>query len=157
MASATPRGPFFLTYFRELILVLSLTTGAAIEAAINDATLDLDLRTLLALRARQLEDDTEPDVELGDLAHFHVVEPGDGMKEVKGALCFSVDINFVDERRFGDPDFVPSWEWIEHHGGYFELAFVLTDDGFGHVLLVPDQQGTDQRLLDLCRSHLTPA
>lgn len=137
--------------------MLSLTNRAAVEAAINDATLDPALRTLLALRARQLEDDTEPDVELGDLAHFHVVEPGDGMKEVKEALGFAVDINFVDERRFGDPDFVPSWEWIEHHGGYFELAFVPTDGGCGHCLLVPDRQGIDPRLLDLCRSHLIPA
>jgi hypothetical protein len=139
------------------INMLSLTTRAAVLAAINDATLDPALRTLLTLRARQLEDDTEPDVELGDLAQFHVVEPGDGMKEVKGALGFAVDINFVDDRRFGDPDFVPSWEWIEHHGGWFELAFVLSDSGFGTILFVPDQQGIDQRLLDLCRSHLTPA
>ncbi|KQM49309.1 hypothetical protein ASE69_11085 [Sphingomonas sp. Leaf208] len=137
--------------------MLSLTNRAAVEAAINDATRDPALRDLLALRARHLEDDTEPDVELGDLAHFHAVEPGDGMKEVKEALGFAVDINFVDERRFGDPDFVPSWEWIEHHGEWFELAFVLSDSGFGHVLFIPDQQGIDQCLLDLCRSHLTPA
>ncbi len=138
--------------------MLSLTTRAAVEAAINDATLNPALRDLLALRARQLEGDTEPDVELGDLAHFHAVEPGDGTKEVKEALGFAVDINFVDERCFGDPDFAPSWEWIERHGGgWFELAFVLSDDGFGHILLVPDRQDTDQRLLDLCKSHLTPA
>jgi hypothetical protein len=137
--------------------MLSLTNRAAVEAAINDATLDPALRDLLALRAQQLEDDTEPDVELGDLAHFHAVGLGDGMKEVKGALGFPVDVNLVDDTAFGDPDFTPSFEWIEHHGGYFELAFVLTDDGFGHILLVPDQQGIDQRLLDLCRSHLTPA
>lgn len=137
--------------------MLSLTNRAAVEAAINDATLDPALRDLLALRAQQLEDDTEPDIELGDLAHFHAVEPGDGMEEVKGSLGFAVDINFVDGCRFGNPEWVPSWEWIEHHEGYFELAFVLTDHGFGHILLVPDQQGIDQRLLDLCRSHLTPA
>ena len=137
--------------------MLSLTNRAAVEAAINDATLDPALRDLLALRAEQLEDDTEPDVELDDLAHFHAVEPGDGMKEVTEALGFAVDINFVDERWFGDPDFVPSWEWIEHHGGYFELAFVLTDGGFGHCLLVPDRPETDPRLLALCRDHLTTA
>lgn len=137
--------------------MLSLTNRAAVEAAITDVSLDPALRDLLALRARQLEDDTEPDVELGDLAHFHAVEPGDGMKEVTEALGFAVDINFEDERCFGDPEFTPSWEWIEHHGCYFELAFVLTDDGFGHILLVPDQHDTDQRLLALCRSNLTTA
>lgn len=137
--------------------MLSLTNRAAVEAAINEVTLDPALRTLLALRVRQLEDDTVPDVELGDLAAFHVVTAGDGMKEIKDGIGFPVDVNLVDDTAFGDPDFTPSFEWIEHHEGYFELAFVLTDDGFGHVLLVPDQQGIDQRLLDLCRSHLTPA
>jgi hypothetical protein len=139
------------------INMLSLTNRAAVEAAINDAALDPALRDLLALRARQLEDDTEPDAELGDLAHFHVVEPGDGMEEVNGSLGFAVDVNFVDERRFDDPAFVGSWEWIEHHGDYFELAFVLTDEGFGEILIVPDRPDTDSRLLALCRDHLTTA
>lgn len=133
--------------------MLSLTTRAAVEAVINDATLDPALRTLLALRARQLEDDTDPDVELGNLAHFHAVGPGDVMDDVKGSLGFPVDINLVDGCRFGDPEFVPCWEWIEHHGGWFELAFVLSDDGFGHILLVPDRPTTDPRLLAVCREY----
>lgn len=135
----------------------SFTTRAAVEAAVADASLDPDLRRLLAVRARQLEDDTEAGVELGDLAHFHAVEPGDAIAAVNAALGFPVDANLVDGVRFGEPDFVPSFEWIEHHGGWFEGAFVLSDDGFGHVLLVPDRPGIDARLLALCRDHLTPA
>ncbi len=135
--------------------MLSLTTRAAVEAAIQNTSLDTDLRNLLVIRATQLEDDTEPDIELGDLAHFHAVEAGDGMMAVEAALGFAVDINLVDGFAFGHPDFVPSWEWIKHHVGYFELAFVLSDDGFGHVLFVPDQHDIDLRLLALCRSHLT--
>lgn len=137
--------------------MFSLITRAAVEAATQNTALDPGLRNLLAIRATQLDDDTEPDVELGDLAHFHAVEAGDGMTEVKTALGFAVDINLVDGIAFGHPDFIPSWEWIEHHDGYFELAFVLSDDGFGHILLVPDRQGIDPRLLALCRSHLTTA
>ncbi|QCB41018.1 hypothetical protein E5673_01230 [Sphingomonas sp. PAMC26645] len=133
--------------------MLSLVTRAAVETAIRNPSLDPDLRNLLAIRASQLADDTEPDIELGDLAHFHAVEAGDGMIEVKAALGFAVDINLVDGVAFGHSDFVPSWEWIEHHVGYFELAFVLSDDGFGHILLVPDQLGVDPRLLDLCKSY----
>jgi hypothetical protein len=137
--------------------MLSLFTRAAVEAAIQNTSLDPNLRSLLSTRSTQLEDDTEPDIELGDLAHFHAVEVGDGMIAVKAALGFAVDINLVDGVAFGHPDFVPSWEWIEHHVGYFELAFVLSDDGFGHILIVPDQRGVDPRLLALCRSHLTTA
>ena len=134
--------------------MLSLTTGAAVRAAVADPALDPQLRALLAARARQLEDDAE---ELGDLAHFHAVEPGDGPKEAATALGFRPDVNLVDGSRQGEPDFSPSWEWVEDHGGWFELAFVLTDDGFGHVLLVPDRPDTDPRLLALCRDNLTPA
>jgi hypothetical protein len=133
--------------------MFSLTTRAAVEAAIQNTSLDLDLRNLLAIRATQLEDDTEPDIELGDLAHFHTVEPGDGITEAKAALGFAVDINLVDGVAFGHPNFVPSWEWIAHHVSYFELAFVLSDDGFGHILLIPDQYGIDPRLLALCREY----
>ncbi len=138
--------------------MLSLITRAAVEAAINDATLDPHLRALFASRARQLEDDTEPDVELGDLAHFHAVEPGDDMAAVNAALGFPVDANLVDGVHFGDPEFMPSWEGIERHGcGWFEAVFVLSDDGFGHILFVPDTHGIDPHLLALCRDHLTPA
>ena len=132
----------------------SFTTGAAVRAAVADPDLNPQLRALLAARARQLEDDAE---ELGDLAHFHAVEPSDGPAEASAALGFPPDANLVDGSRYGDPDFTPSWEWVEEHGGWFELAFVLTDEGFGHVLLVPDRPDTDPRLLALCRDHLTPA
>lgn len=130
--------------------MLSLTTGAAVRAAVADPALDPQLRALLAARARQLEDDAE---ELGDLAHFHAVEPGDGPADAAAALGFAPDVNLVDGSRQGDADFSPSWEWVEDHGGWFELAFVLTDNGFGHVLLVPDRPDTDPRLLALCRDH----
>ena len=137
--------------------MLTLTSRAAAEAAVADASLDPGLRRLLAVRSRQLEDDTEPGVELGDLAHFHAVEPGDDTAAVAAALGFPVDANLVDGVRFGEPNFTPSWEWLEDHGGWFEAAFVVSDDGFGHVLLVPDRPDTDPRLLALCREHMTPA
>jgi len=138
--------------------MLTLTTRAAVEAAINDTTLDPRLRALFASRVRQLEDDTEPGVELGDLAHFHAVEPGDDIPAVNAALGFPVDANLVDGGRFGHPDFTPSWESIERHGcGWFEAVFVLSDSGFGQILFVPDTHGIDPCLLALCRDHLTPA
>jgi hypothetical protein len=141
----------------EIAYMLSFTTRAAVEAAVADPALDPQLRTLLAARALQLEDDTEPGVELGDLAHFHIAQPGDEMAAVNAAIGFPVDANLVDGVRFGDPEFTPSWEWIEDHGGWFEAAFVLSDDGFGHVLLVLDRPDIDPRLLALCRGNLTPA
>jgi hypothetical protein len=124
--------------------MLTLTDRAAVEAAIDDTTLDPQLRALLGARARQLEDDTEPDVELGELAHFHAVQPGDTLDTVEEAL----GMTFEDG---------PLWEWIEHHGSYYEAAFVVSDDGFGHILFVPDHADTDASILAFCKDHLTTA
>lgn len=48
------------------------------------------------------------------------------------------------------------WEFIEEHpGGWFEAAFVLSDDGAGHIVLMPDRPCIDPDLLDLCRANAT--
>jgi hypothetical protein len=137
--------------------MLTFTTRAAVWAAVADDSLNPRLRALIAARARQLEDDTEPGVELGNLIHFHAVEPGDCMEAVNAALGFPADANPVDGSHIGDPGFAPAWEWIAHRDGWFEAAFVVSDDGFGHVLLVPDHPDTDPRLLALCRGQFAAA
>jgi hypothetical protein len=121
--------------------MLTLTDRAAVEAAIKDTTLDPQLRALLGARARQLEDDSEPDVELGELAHFHAVQPDDTLDTVKDALGMT-----MDER-----------EWLSDHDGWFEAAWIVSDDGFGHILFVPDIIDTDANILAFCKAHLTPA
>jgi hypothetical protein len=121
--------------------MLTLTDRAAVEAAISDTNLDPQLRALLGARARQLEDDTEPDVELGELAHFHAVQQGDSLDTVEEALGMT-----MDER-----------EWLTDQGGWFEAAWIVSDDGFGHILFVPDRHDTDASILALCKAHLTPA
>jgi hypothetical protein len=121
--------------------MLTLIDRAAVEAAINDTILDPQLRALLSARARQLEEDTEPDVELGELAHFHAVQRGDSLDTVEEALGMT-----MGER-----------EWLTDHGGWFEAAWIVSDDGFGHILFVPDHADTDAGILALCRDHLTTA
>jgi hypothetical protein len=130
--------------------MLSIRSTAAMTRALE---LPLD-PTLCALLLRRMSQLTEYDQhDLCDLAHFLVVQEGDTAIEVEAELGFSVLINFVDGRRFGDADFEPSWEWLEDHGGWFELVFVLTDDGFGWVLFIEDRAGVDAGLLDLCHAY----
>ncbi len=45
-----------------------------------------------------------------------------------------------------------TFEFIDRADDWFEAVFVLSDDGFGHVVLVPDRTGIDQTILDLCRA-----
>jgi hypothetical protein len=103
-------------------------------------TPDLQLRRILALRRDQLgpAKSWEPE----KLARFHLVEPGDTLADIEGALGFSPLENFVDGNRYPEPGFVPSWEWVEDHGGWLEVVFILSDDGPAEVLLVPASEAT---------------
>lgn len=125
--------------------------GEADLARALASPIDVELKRLLALRRGQLLHDS--DYELDELATFIVAQPGDPIDALEAALGFSVTVNLVDGARFGDPDYEPSFEWVEQHGGWWELAYVLSDDGFGHVLLIPDREGVDPTLLALCRAY----
>lgn len=109
------------------------------------------LRSLLSSRMAQLGQ-TEG-LELEALAHFIVFEPADTVAALEAELCFSPLQNFVDGSCFGQRDFTPSWEWIEAHECWFELAYVLSDDGFGVIVFLPNDEGVDPELLALCRAH----
>ena len=106
------------------------------------------LRALLSQRLTQL---TAPDGgDLAELAHFVIVEPHDALSAIESALGFPIGVDGIG---YDEADFAPSWEWSEDHGGWFELVFIFTDDGFAHVLFVPDDEDVDAALLAICREH----
>lgn len=100
--------------------------------------IDPALKRLLCLRRDQLLADTGEQYELGDLVHFILVEPNDTVADIEAAANFPL----ITE---------PAFEWVTDHSGTFEAAVVLSDDGFGFVLLVPDRNGIDLTLLTLLR------
>lgn len=106
-----------------------------------------ELKRLIWKRVNQLGSDAF------DVAHFIVVEPGDSLEAVTEALGFSPLRNLVDGAVWPSPDFTPSWEWVKDHGCAFEAVYILSDDGFGWVLLIEVSEGQDQRLLQLCRQY----
>lgn len=73
----------------------------------------------------------------GPLARLFVLHPGDRMTD-------------LEESR-GRP--FQLWEFIEAQDGWYEAVFVLSDDGFGHVVLIPDSDDTDPHLLTICREN----
>ena len=107
------------------------------------------LKRLLLERRDQLGGDIK------DKARFVIVQPGDSIQALEAELGWSVFQNPGDGTRFDDPDFTPGWEWIEDHGHTFELVFIMTDDGFAHVVLVQNAQGVDPELLRLCGLYVT--
>lgn len=87
--------------------------------------------------AKRIEELSEyADYELGDLVHVFVAQPGDSLAHVEAALGFRLYERFADAL-----DVHPSW---------FELAWVLADDGSGLVLYVPDRPDMDPQLLAAC-------
>lgn len=99
---------------------------------------NIDIAALLRLRRDQL-------IDFGDLTEigtFAIVEPGDALADIELALSFPITL-----------DGSPTWEWVMRHGATFEAPIILSDDGFGHVLIVPDADGIDPDLLVLCRTN----
>ena len=116
---------------------------------------DPQLRQLLDERFRDLGADGPYDPDL--YGHFVVVEPGDRVAALEAATGCPILRSWFDETRFGHPDFAPGFEWVAAHAGYYEVAYVLNDDGFGVGLFVPRQPGIDPDLLALCAAYVTPA
>ncbi|RYG88900.1 MAG: hypothetical protein EON59_02950 [Alphaproteobacteria bacterium] len=118
--------------------MLSLTDRDAVAAAISNRTLDPDLRALLGLRVWQL--DTERSRPLGEMVQFVVVQPGDTPEVIHEAVGFPITWEQADQ---------PGFEWMQDHGSWFELAYVLTDD-FGMLVFVADHPDTNFTLRFIC-------
>jgi len=129
--------------------MLIIRNSAAMAKAL-DGPSDTMLKRLLAQRSAQL---SEFGTDLGELACFIVVQPGDTLSDIETAMGFPITADFVDGIPYGEEGFMPSWEWIADHGGWFEAVWILSDDGYGHVLFVQDQEGVDPQLLSLCREQ----
>ena len=129
--------------------MLIIRNSAAMAQAIANPP-DPQLGHLLQDRAAQL---SEYGTDLCELACFIVVQPGDTLSDIETAMGFPITANFVDGIPYGEEGFMPYWEWIQDHGGYFEAVWILSDDGYGHVLFVQDGEGVDPQLLSLCREQ----
>ncbi|WP_439540707.1 hypothetical protein [Sphingomonas sp.] len=105
-----------------------------------NSPIDRQLNRLLALRRDQLLTDTGGEHELGDLVHFVAVEPHDTVATVETDIGFPL---FTE----------PAFEWVQDHGGWFEGIVILSDDGFGIALFVPDHDGIDPTMLSVMRDH----
>jgi hypothetical protein len=79
--------------------------------------------------------------DLMDLAVIYIIQPGDTADTLHA------------ER--GRP--FAGWEFIHDHGGWYEAVFIISDDGAGDVILVPDHPGIDPELLTVCRRNAVDA
>lgn len=116
----------------------SIRTAEELKRVLT-SSLDTPLRNILQGHRDRLAEYT--DYTFKELAAFFVFEPGDQPQALEDVAGIAI---------LDDP---PDWEYLERHDGWYELAFVLSDDGFGWIVLIPDCSTIDSRLLDLCRRH----
>ncbi|WP_375287066.1 hypothetical protein [Sphingomonas sp.] len=107
-------------------------------ARVLDSPVDAAVKTLLLRRRDQLLADTGDEYDLGELVHFIVVDPGDTVACIEHAAGYPLVT-------------ASAFEWVAAHGGWYEAVTILSDDGFGVVLLVPDCDGAAPELLLLLR------
>ena len=108
-----------------------LRDSASIRGAVTK------LPAISAFIARRLEELAEyDDYELDQLVNIVVVEPCDSLAEVNVAVGLETETRAADA--------------IEVHSAWFELTYVLGDEGFGVVLYVPNDLSIDPRLLQVC-------
>ena len=111
--------------------------------------IDPDLKSILLERLNLLAEYSEFD--LSELINVIVVEPGDSMEAIAKEIGVSPLQNIVDDVRYPDPTFVPSWEFCITRKGYTDFTFTLCDAGLAICLLVPDRDDIEPQLLELCR------
>jgi hypothetical protein len=128
------------------IIDSSAAMARALAAPIAD-----NVRRLLTLRRDQLSEFEGYD--LGELGRWLIIEPSDTIADIEA----NTGVVIVDPSYPANPDHAPPWEWVLDHGGLYEAPIIMSDDGFGTVLLVPDQTGIDPVLLHLLKADAEAA
>lgn len=132
----------------------NLVTSESIKSAVI-GNVDDSFRTLLSTRIDSVSDLLD-DLGISDQMHIIIVEAGDTAENLEQAIPHNVLTDWADRDWF-DADFIPPWEVCEVHPRWFEITFILADDGFGVVVYVPRETCTDTVLLGLCERYgITP-
>lgn len=126
--------------------MISIRSSADLARALA-GPLSPELRRLLEERREQL---LEQGFDFGELAHVIVAQRGDVLTAIEAEAGVPLATNLVDGRKLGEPGFMHNFEFVERHpGGWIEAVMILSDDGFGVALFVPDLITTDPQLLSL--------
>lgn len=114
---------------------------------------DPELRQLIDTTIAALSEDGpyDPDV----LGYFLIVESGDILAIINGQLGFDILVNKWTGIRFDQSGYTQSFEVLDEHAGYYEMVFVLGQDGYGIEVFIP--KGIDlQDLLAMCVQFAMP-
>jgi hypothetical protein len=78
-----------------------------------------------------------------------IIEAGDSLSDIEKELGFPILTNLLDDITYPDPDYMPSCEALEDHGGCYEMLFILGDGEEAIEIFIP-KTGVDASLLSMC-------
>ena len=78
-----------------------------------------------------------------------IMEQGDSLSSIEKEIGFTILTNLLDDITYPDPDFMPSCEALEDHGGCYEMLFILGDGEEAVEIFIP-KTGVDTALLSMC-------
>ena len=100
-----------------------------------------DIHKLITLRLTQLDTILS--------TPMIIMEQGDSLSDIEKEIGFPILTNLFDDISYPDPDFVPSCEALEDHGGFYEMLFILGDGEEAVEIFIP-KHGVDTALLSMC-------
>jgi hypothetical protein len=111
---------------------------------------NITIRELVRQRINDLGGEAFDATELG---YFLVVESGDKLAAINDQLGFDILCNRWTGVRYDHADFTPSFEFIEIFPAWYDMVFILSDDGYGLEVFVPMEEGIDPDLLAMCQRY----
>jgi hypothetical protein len=105
-----------------------------------------DIHKLVTLRLAQLGS-TFP-------SPMIIMQTGDCLSDIEKEIGFSILTNLFDVISYPDPNFIPSCEVLEDHGGFYEMLFILGDGDEAVEIFIP-KTGIDPSLLSMCADFST--
>lgn len=121
------------------------------DPAEADRVADPELRHLIQKTVRDLSEDYPYDPD--ELGYFLIVQPGDRLDTLSRQIGFHILVNRFSGIEFGHAGFTPSFELVDEHAGYYEMVFIISDDGYGVEVFIPKTEGVDPDLLAMCKRY----
>lgn len=114
--------------------MMSFYGAAALRSALTKP-LSGNIQFLLRRRVRRIFEDG-----LGDYTHLVVLTGEDTEATLVEETGFSPLEH--DGQRYGAPGFIPRWDILHDHGGFYEMVFCFGNAGHAVVLLIEDAQNS---------------
>lgn len=114
-------------------------------------TLDLE-PSLHALLAERIGSLVTANYDLTDETELLIVDDRDTEEDIVHHFGFSPLIEPINGIRFGSEGFQPFWDYLIHHGEWYEMG-VSFGSTFAYLLLISNRGGAQSCLRRLCREY----